>query len=144
MEGAVAPDACNILRVPRDQLARTTSDAKRGDVSAQRRLWDHYLCEDETEALYWQDRLIENNDWQAMATRAETLFFQASDMADNDPRKTAHLNTAKDLEKRARKARGNGVETVLVNGRDVKIPFSSEPNKFTKRLHSEVDRLRER
>jgi hypothetical protein len=139
-----ASDACNLVRLAQDQLARITLEAKHGSVSAQDRLWSHYLCTDQFKAAYWQDRLIEQNQWEAMQVRAEALFSKAVDLDDKVPRKLALLETAQDLEVRARKARGSGVQTYLVNGKDLAVPFSPDPDDFTERLQSEVDRLRKR
>ena len=138
---AQAGDACNFLVLSNAQLQEVSASAERGSREAMKKLWDHYSCVDEKQAEDWQDRLIELNDADALLSRSSTLHLQANRLNDRDPKKLAMLREAQELEARGRKARGDGVMNVLVNGKVVAVPYSSAPDDYTQRLADEINRL---
>lgn len=140
-QDAVAADACALLLLSKAGLQEATTEAKRGSIEAQRKLWSHYQCADERKADYWQDRLIASNDADALLVRSSTLHLEASRLADSDPRKLVLLRKAQEFEERGRKVRGDGVDNVLINGKEVAVPYSSAPDEYTERLAREIDRL---
>lgn len=89
---------------------------------------------------YWEDRLVLAGDMDAMARRSEILFFQARKLDDRDPRKLRLLRDAQDLERKARLARGRGVDRALINGKVVEIPYSPDPGESAKMIDVELKR----
>ena len=75
-----------------------------------------------------------------MGKRSEDLLIRALKLDDKDPRKLALLRYARRLEQQARQARGRGIHHVMINGKEMAIPYSPVPNNFTKQLDAAVKR----
>ena len=136
-----APDACDLIRLSDAELAKKTREAQRGDVTAEKSLWHHYGCTDKRKAAYWEERLVQQGDRDAMGVRASKLFSAADKLEDNDPRKLAMLDQSLVLEAKERRADAGRVDKVLVNGQWVEVRYTGEPDQGTRNMQAERDRV---
>ena len=143
-ESAQAADACKYLVLSKVELPKSIAAAENGSNEAQKNLWHYYGCIDKEEAAIWEGRLIQANDADALLYRSSVLHVRASRLGDDDPLKLALMRVTQSLEARRRKARGDGVMRVLINGREVEVRYSSKPDIPAKRIAEEIDRLTKR
>lgn len=127
---------------PEPKLRQTTIAAERGDVRAQKDLWDYYLAhEDERNAAIWEERLFNAGEPGAIGYRSDMLFSKAYKLSDTDPMKLTLLKRSLMLEARYRKATAGRVLHVMVNGKYVDIRQTGEPDQGTKRMREILARV---
>jgi hypothetical protein len=140
-----APDAAPLLTLSPVELERAKSRAAGGDIKSAQALLDHFVAVgDRKNAQKWEAWLIEHNDPDILAKRAEDLFREARALPDDDRRKLELLASASDLNHRALQHKDKGPQRVLVNGKEVDISAQQKKGdeEFTAKLETELKRVR--
>ncbi|MFL6727070.1 MAG: hypothetical protein ACJ8FS_11240 [Sphingomicrobium sp.] len=124
------------------QLRRLTGKARSGDLSAAKELWEHYTWYDDFQhAAPWEERLSNAGEPEVIGYRSDMLFSKAYRLQDADPMKLALLKRSLVLEARYRKATAGRVLHVWVNGKNVDMRQSGEPNEATRNMQNMLARV---
>lgn len=136
-ETLVSGCGCDEMKLSDAQLRMLAGKARSGDLSAAKELWDHYMWYgDKVSASPWEEQLFNAGEPDVIAYRSDMLFSDAYHLSDTDPMKLALLKRSLVLEARYRKATAGRVLHVWMNGKNVDVRQTGEPDEGTKNMQN--------